>query len=285
MDTPLPLAPGRAHLSRLKQLWRSGGWPCRDSLELELLAAGWITPADAAVGEPDTLRLTDAGIRVLADAAQRGRRAVSRHDRLAQRMARHLQTDGRIVWHELSLRAQVMPPEAASPTIAATPFSPAPDLLGDAPEVPGVKPVWRLARPDLFSVRNTSLEAALHPVVHEIKVSRADLLSDLRQAAKRESYQWLCCECYYVFPAGTAEPREIPEALGLWVVHGDVETGRLELLRPARHTPCTLPFAVWMALAKATPLALDDEPAQTALGAPGAGAGRSPEVPALRVAA
>ncbi|MEP7294921.1 MAG: hypothetical protein ABI702_01950 [Burkholderiales bacterium] len=43
-------------------------------------------------------------------------------------------------------------------------------------------------------------------------MSRADLLSDLRRAAKRESCQWLSCETYYVFPAGVAEPCEIPEA-------------------------------------------------------------------------
>ncbi len=42
----------------------------------------------------------------------------------------------------------------------------------------------------------------------------------------------------------------------------------LELARPARHLPCKLPFAVWMALAKATPIGTDDESAQQALGAP-----------------
>ena len=59
-----------------------------------------------------------------------------------------------------------------------------------------------MARPDVFSVRHTSVESYLQPMVHEVKVSRADLLSDLRHDAKRESYQWLSCETYYVFPAG-----------------------------------------------------------------------------------
>ena len=48
---------------------------------------------------------------------------------------------------------------------------------------------WRIARPDVFSVRRTSVEDYLQPMVHEVKVSRADLLSDLRHSAKRESYQ------------------------------------------------------------------------------------------------
>jgi len=105
----------------------------------------------------------------------------------------------------------------------------------------------------VFSVRRTSNPAYLHPMVHEVKVSRADLLSDLRHAAKRNSYQWLASECHYVFPNGIAEPQELPLELGVWVVHGDIETGPLEMLRPARHTPCTLPFDVWMAMAKASP--------------------------------
>jgi len=103
-------------------------------------------------------------------------------------------------------------------------------------------------------------------MVHEVKVSRADLLSDLRHAAKRESYQWLSCETYYVFPAGVAEPQEVPQEFGVWVLNGTIESGMLDLVRPARHAPCKLPFAVWMALAKATPARLDGEAVQRQLG-------------------
>ena len=128
-----------------------------------------------------------------------------------------------------------------------------------APAARAAANVWRMARPDLFSVRNTSVPAYLQPMVHEVKASRADLLSDLRHDAKRQAYQWLCEECYYVFPAGIAEPDEIPEHFGIWVLHGSVEDGRFELLRPARHNRCTLPVSVWMALCKATPLRSDDD--------------------------
>jgi len=105
-------------------------------------------------------------------------------------------------------------------------------------------------------------------MVHEVKVSRADLLSDLRHAAKRESYQWLSCETYYVFPAGVAEADEVPQEFGVWVLNGTVESGTLDLLRPARHAPCKLPFAVWMALAKATPARMDAGLGQRQLGEP-----------------
>ena len=33
----------RQHRSRLMQLWRSAGWPCKDGLEIDLLAAGLLT--------------------------------------------------------------------------------------------------------------------------------------------------------------------------------------------------------------------------------------------------
>lgn len=114
-------------------------------------------------------------------------------------------------------------------------------------------------------VRNTSVPAYLQPMVHEIKFSRADLLSDLRHDAKRQAYQWLCEECYYVFPAGIAQPDEIPEHFGIWVLHGGLDNGHFELLRPARHARCTLPLRCgWRC--KATSLRSETERAQAQLG-------------------
>ncbi len=274
MESDLHVRPRRAHLARLRALWGSAGWPCRDAIEIDLLAAGWIARSDAS-GGLETLQLTDAGIRLLATERQRNLRALSPHDRLAQRVARHLLETGRIVWRELSLRAPV-DRAAPLPDAATLPVNPAlwPSATGDdatepAPPAAGATS-WRNARPDVFSIRNTSVEAYLQPMVHEVKVSRADLLSDLRHAAKRESYQWLCSECHYVFPVGVAEPHEIPQPFGVWTLHGGIDDGRLELVRPARHVPCTLPFAVWLSLAKATPVAMDADAVQGRLGGPGA---------------
>lgn len=277
--------PSRTHVARLMQVWRSAGWPCRDPIEIDLMAAGWVTLSIDAFGH-ETLRLTEAGIQVLAASRQRNLRANSRHDRLAHRVARHLAEAGRIVWLELMVRSLVQG-EEADPALhaqepvadlglwsdedAAMPPSPEKGQRTGGKRTDGkqAKGIWRMARPDVFSVRNTSVEAYLQPVVHEIKVSRADLLSDLRHAAKRESYRWLCSACYYVFPVGIAKPNEIPEEFGVWVLHGDIEDGRLEQLRPARHTACTLPFDAWMTLAKATPLRIDLQAPQGLLGDPG----------------
>ena len=70
----------RFHRTRLMQIWRSAGWPCKDGLEIDLLAAGLIRLHIAADG-CEALRLTDEGIRTLAQARQRGVRALSLHDR------------------------------------------------------------------------------------------------------------------------------------------------------------------------------------------------------------
>lgn len=287
-DSPPSTPITRFHRTRLMQIWRSAGWPCKDGLEIDLLAAGLISLHIAADGY-ETLRLTDEGIRTLAQARQRGVRALSLHDRLGQKFAAQLLASGRIVWTELSLRAvidtvpmgDVVPPAATADAPANTAPAMAPLWAEDdhAPAARAAANVWRMARPDLFSVRNTSVPAYLQPMVHEVKASRADLLSDLRHDAKRQAYQWLCEECYYVFPAGIAEPEEIPEHFGIWVLHGSVEDGRFELLRPARHNRCTLPFSVWMALCKATPLRSDDDMAQTHLGEPAPPATDTPTTP------
>ena len=268
MTSDLPITPRRVHLTRLMSIWRSAGWPCRDAIELDLVAAGWAMPEQAPGGH-ETIRLTPSGIRLLAEARQRNQRSLSAPDQLAGRVAAELLASGRIVWRELSLRARI---EAGGSTSDAAPAADEELWANDAGlaqsgRTPGS---WRMARPDVFSVRRTSIEDYLQPMVHEVKVSRADVLSDLRSAAKRESYQWLCCEAYYVFPIGVAEPHEIPEPFGVWHMNGPIDSGVLELVRPARHVHCKLPFSVWMALAKATPVRLEgDAPQRELEGSPG----------------
>lgn len=276
---PLGVTPRRVHLTRLMSLWRSAGWPSRDPVEIDLIAAGWVSLHTSSSGH-ETLRLTEAGLQLLAAARQRNQRARSLHERLARRVATQLMAAGRLVWLELPLRAMVpLAPAPAEPGAAEAAVVPRteswwPNEAAEAPADPATASAasqgkaWRLARPDVFSVRHTSVERYLQPMVHEVKVSRADLLSDLRHHAKRVAYQGLCSECHYVFPAGLAEPDELPSELGVWLLHGDVDSGRLEVLRPARHVARKLPFALWMALAQATPLRPEHAELQAQLGAP-----------------
>ena len=267
MENTSRFAMRRIHLVRLMNLYRSAGWPSRDAVEIELLSANLIRVSIANTGH-ETLRLTHAGMKVLVEARERGRRSATSHDRLAQRMGQHLMESGRVVWRELSFRAQWRQ-GAESDACSLHPEDYGLPFAGDMPGAISGSPKknkWRLARPDVFSIRNTSVEDYLHPMVHEVKFSRADLLADLRNTAKRLCYQWLCCECFYVFPRGVAEEHEIPKEFGAWVLHGAIEDGHLELLRPAPCSPCKLPFTVWLTLAKATPMRSDVDIRQGFLG-------------------
>jgi hypothetical protein len=233
---------GRAHARRLREIYRSAGWPCQDLLEIDLLAAGMLLRSDQAGRE--TLRVTDAGVTWLAATLQRNRAALSAHEALVERVACEMLRAGRITWRALGLRAQLPP---ASEGGAAR---------------------WCMVRPDVFSIRNTSVPSYVEPIVHEIKVQRSDLLGDLRRPEKRAAYLDLGGECWYVLGCdakgrciGSAD--EIPAECGVMVLQAD----RLVVARAApRSARLQLPFAVWIALAKATPVAGLDDDAQGLLG-------------------
>jgi len=206
------------HRRRLRDIWRSAGWPCQDMVEVELLAAGLLERVRHASGH-ETLRVTDAGVALIAETLQRNRATRDAHEALVERVAREMTRNGRIAWRGLGLRAKV----------------------GEG---------WAMAMPDVYSVRNTSVEDYLEPVVHEIKVRRADLLADLKRESKRAAYLQLCGECWYVIREGIAQPDEIPLECGVMLAS---EAG-LDVARPAPKRSMRMPFHAWMVLARATPL-------------------------------
>jgi hypothetical protein len=224
------IAIGRTHARRLRDVYRSAGWPSLDSVEVELLAAGLLQRVVEPSGH-DTVRLTDAGIAFLAQAFHTNRQALSAHDALVSRVAQAMLRDGRIVWTDLSIRARL-------------------------PSEPEQATRWKICMPDVFSIRNTTVAGYLEPVVHEIKVSRADLLGDLKSKDKRDSYLDAGGQCWYVLGCDRkgrpiADAAEVPVECGVMVEQG----GRLEVVRNApKRAVADLPFALWMVLAKATPL-------------------------------
>jgi len=238
---PPQAALGKAHARRLRDIYRSAGWPCQDPLEIELLAAGMLDRVRTPAGH-ESLRVTDAGVQMLASTLARNRAAFSAHEELVERVATEMGRAGRIAWRGLALRAQVPGDDEAKPLR------------------------WCIARPDVFSIRNTSVAHYVEPIVHEVKVRRADLLGDLRQLAKRSAYLDLG-ECWYVLGCDAkgrciADPSEVPAECGVLVV----EQGRLSVARAApRKSREGLPFGVWMALAKAAPVAGWDDDAQALL--------------------
>ena len=90
------------HRRRLREVWRSAGWPCHDLIELDLLVAGLIERVRQDTGH-ETLRVTDAGVKVLAETRLRNQQARSAHEALVERVAAEMGRAGRIVWRGLSL--------------------------------------------------------------------------------------------------------------------------------------------------------------------------------------
>src|SRR5689334_20825286 len=128
---------GAVHRRRLREIWRSAGWPCQDLIEVELLACGLLQRQRDADGR-ETLRVTDAGVHELAATFHRHRAARDAHEVLVGRVAREMQRAGRVVWRGLSLRARIG--------------------VGDASS-------WAMAMPDVLSIRHTSVEDYVEPVV------------------------------------------------------------------------------------------------------------------------
>lgn len=225
------------HRRRLRELWRSAGWPCRDALELDLLAGGLLERHWDADGR-ETLRVTDAGLQVLAASRRQAQTALSTHEALVAVVAREMQRAGRIVWRRLSLRAPLDDADGATR--------------------------WAVAMPDVYSVRHTTVEAYLEPVVHEIKVSRADLLADLKRPDKGRAYRAVASQCWYVVREGLCSEDEVPAEYGLMAACGPAME-RLEVLRPAPRRAMTPGFALWMALARAHPEPPPDDDVQPGL--------------------
>ena len=247
MPAALPTTPnfpaaslGRFHTRRLREMYRSAGWPCLDTVEIELLAAGLLERVQEPTGH-ERVRVTALGLAHLAQSIQKNRHNRSAHEQLVDRIGQMLLRDGRVVWTGLSLRAQLAP-------------------AADAPSDEAAR--WKMCMPDVFSIRNTTVARYLEPVVHEIKVSRADLLGDLKRQDKRDSYLDVGGQCWYVLgcdakgrPIGQAD--DVPPECGVLVAEPD----RLHVARnAARRQAGELPFAIWMALARATPLRPADLP-------------------------
>ena len=96
------------------------------------------------------------------------RRFQTRMKRWWLKVAEQMRRAGRIVWRGLrsagtAAQAGLTRPCGAEGIATAAPTR------------------WVLAMPDVFSIRKTTVEDYAEPVAHEIKVRRADLLSDLRR--------------------------------------------------------------------------------------------------------
>jgi hypothetical protein len=215
-DASTPVLP-RSHGRRLREYYRSAGWPCQDTIEIDLLNAGLVERIAERLdaGGCERIRVTETGLLALGSALLRNRQAFDAHEALVRVVAQHQARAGRLVYRGLMLRGRV----------------------GET---------WKACRPDVYSIRPTSVAAYAHPVVHEVKVRRADLLSDLRNAGKRSAYQALSTEFFYVLPEGLAQADEVPPECGVLFAG----PAGLRLARPSPQRAVQLGISEWMALAR-----------------------------------
>jgi hypothetical protein len=269
--SPEPPPLNRQHHRRLRDIYRSAGWPCADMVEVELLAAGLLERRVSADGH-ETLRVTDAGIQTLARVFASNKAARTPHEALVEQVAVAMTRSGRLAWRGLMLRVPL--PRALLLGEAETPMAAEPAPVWAAqmaafeaevttnPAAP--EHAWCMACPDVFSIRRSSVEAYLEPVVHEIKVSRADLLGDLKKPAKRAAYLEMASACWYVLGHDArgrpiAQPEEVPPECGVMYARD----GELSIAREApRRGIQRLPFHVWMTLAQTGPAVREADPAQ-----------------------
>ena len=82
------------------------------------------------------------------------------------------------------------------------------------------------------------------PRIFEIKVSRSDLMGDIRKEKWRK-YIPFCEYVSFAFPRGMATSKEIPDDAGIWAWDHDKKSWHCQR-RGARHTP-TFNDEFWMA--------------------------------------
>lgn len=157
----------------------------RDNADLDLIRVGAVNYLQGY--NNDYLVITRVGVQLLAEDLEQTRQTRVPHNTLAERLAHHLQTRDRITWLNIEFRVS-----------------------------PGI-----LARPDVFSVAATFNESRLSPMVHEVKVSRADFLSDVQKPEKRGAYGKIACYVQYCVPEGLVNLSEVPKDCGLVIERSD----------------------------------------------------------------
>lgn len=182
-----------------------------DAIDLDLVAAGLLRP------DGPVMRLTDNAVHVLAQAreANKTARQQTGHQALIAKLGEHLALQGRMVWGDIELKGT--PP--APPTYTSS------------------YPYSRFCRADVFSMVVTYNSARLCPIIHEIKASRADFLTDVQNPQKRAAYLSVADYLVYVCEKDLIKKDEIPKGCGL-LYHVTKDDGGVEwvpVLRGRKH--------------------------------------------------
>lgn len=180
----------RRHYKRLRWYFSGGtkgATSAGDSVDLDLCAHNFIVRKEIYTTLIFVISPEGESALALENALEKDRRAPHHH--LGGRTAQWLRSSGRMTWENI-------------------------EFLIESPYEHGG--VFKTAsRPDVFSMMPTYNVDRMSPVVHEIKVSRSDFLSDMANPAKRESYGAYSEAFSYVCPQGMILPSEVPPTVGL----------------------------------------------------------------------
>ena len=191
-ETPLPdiATFTRAHSSRLKWYFqhsmRGGAAALPDNIDLDLSVANLISRIISPYGSTVHYAITPRGEAMVAALRDHSRSQRAPHHALGKHLAQWLAAQGRMTWEDCCFDVTVS------------------------------SGVVRTTRPDVFSTAITMNMDKWDPQVHEIKVSRADFLSDIKNPEKREAYFLVGQRVSYATPFGLISKEEVPKECG-WI--------------------------------------------------------------------
>lgn len=165
-----------------------------DGTDLDLVGFGMLEIAHISSWATRVV-VTQAGLNVLHSCRQADITKRNVHHELGSRLAHYLRERGRVTWENIEFK----------------------NMVTESSGEDGGYSHWKLLRPDVFSILPTLNILTANPCVHEIKVSRADFLSDIANENKRVGYSKIAEAVYYVAPEGIIKETEVPVGFGLLV--------------------------------------------------------------------
>lgn len=186
-DLPDIAAFSRQHASRLKWYFNHasrGAATQADNIDLDLSIAGLISRVTSHYNYV-YYAITPKGEAMVALLRENNRAKRAPHHDLGKHLAQWLAAQGRMTWEDCCFDVEI------SSGMVRT-------------------------RPDVFSTATTMNMDKWDPQVHEIKVSRADFLGDIKKPEKREAYFKVGQRVFYATPFGLIQKEEVPPECG-WV--------------------------------------------------------------------
>lgn len=221
-----------AHLSRLRKLW-SFGRPVHmvefTGIDLDLQVHGLVEPVAGGLSASAVLAVTSRGVAHLSDARQAQIDAQRPHHELGHRLATYLQSKGLFTWENIE--------------------------FGNPSESPAR--AWSVVRPDVFACMPALKARNASTAIYEVKVHRADFLSDLAKPLKRQAYAELAEAVYFCAPAGLIEKSEVPDGMGLLLESAPGVFSLVKKARRAKNFVMPVDIAMTLMVKRQMPLGSD----------------------------